>query len=381
MLSERVDDALTEITSLGLTELQGQRFIMLAWDRLPTHSVLLEEVIDRLADAAFSLWPEWYASGSRRAQRGLAADSGESPIESTDLKGSVLPRWLTLAENAVQGGLRPRFKREFTAEVEVRQLGLALGLQSAQLVLAVRDSSPEPAMLAGLARTTEWLLREAKMPILIIVPHPVGSASELDSISFHTVNHQRLSSWDPAGLPKSGATSASTASLPASPHPVGRDESGFDHGVSDEDPSRLVRSISECLPGGVTQVRNRSTLYIHPLIGRPHPDSRGEQLLWCWLTSDDKLRDLFECNVWVETGGGTYLVDFVWRGGKVVVEIDGYYWHSSRFQFSFDRRRDYELLISGYRVMRIPHDELLSNPSLALEKIRRLVQLNQSEGD
>ena len=40
-----------------------------------------------------------------------------------------------------------------------------------------------------------------------------------------------------------------------------------------------------------------------------------------------------------------------------------------------DRHRDYELLLSGYTVLRLSHDEVMADVTTALEKIRRVSRL------
>ncbi|MDP9292908.1 MAG: endonuclease domain-containing protein [Actinomycetota bacterium] len=45
-------------------------------------------------------------------------------------------------------------------------------------------------------------------------------------------------------------------------------------------------------------------------------------------------------------------VDFLWRRHSLVVEVDGYAFHSSRSSFERDRRRDAELATRGIRVIR-----------------------------
>jgi very-short-patch-repair endonuclease len=72
-----------------------------------------------------------------------------------------------------------------------------------------------------------------------------------------------------------------------------------------------------------------------------------------------------------------FLVDLVWADGKVIVEVDGYQYHSNRQAFSADRRRDYELTVSGYLVLRLPHDEVMDDVELALEKIRDMVHFRR----
>src|SRR5688500_4274350 len=46
-------------------------------------------------------------------------------------------------------------------------------------------------------------------------------------------------------------------------------------------------------------------------------------------------------------------VDFLWSDSRLVVEVDGYAFHSSRTAFERDRRRDSELQAQGFRVVRV----------------------------
>jgi very-short-patch-repair endonuclease len=50
---------------------------------------------------------------------------------------------------------------------------------------------------------------------------------------------------------------------------------------------------------------------------------------------------------------GPYEVDFLWRDQNLVVEVDGFAFHSSRSSFERDRRRDAELTAQRIRVMRV----------------------------
>lgn len=390
VVSDRTDDLLATIKRLGPAELQGRRFIALVWNQLPPVPRILDEVLDRLADCALSLWPDWNASAPEQPVRGMSNPGVSQGKEPIDTGNGRLNHWLELATRAVQSGRAPRFKRVFTANAEVRQLTRVIGSPAVQLLLVVRDPSQASAALLGLARTTEWLAKETEMPVIVVVPSQLASAVELDSISFDTVQPGEVSAL---GLT---AVAGPKDSLPSSHFPLEDSLSSLENEVSHGDEVivegfHLDRSSEfdiEAESGAGTEPSRffaesreqprslRRELFIHPLIGRPHPGSQGEQLLWSRLCSDRELAGLFECNVWVTTSGGeAYLVDFVWRNGRVIVEVDGYYWHATPIQFVLDRHRDYELLISGYRVMRVPHDVLLLNPDRVVEKIRRLVQL------
>jgi very-short-patch-repair endonuclease len=54
---------------------------------------------------------------------------------------------------------------------------------------------------------------------------------------------------------------------------------------------------------------------------------------------------------------GVGLVDLL-IGDRLVLEVDGYRWHSSRQSFNEDRRRDLELAHRGYRVVRLSYEQV-----------------------
>ncbi len=64
----------------------------------------------------------------------------------------------------------------------------------------------------------------------------------------------------------------------------------------------------------------------------------------------------------VNMGVAGYEVDFFWRTQRLVVEVDGFTFHSSRRDFRQDRRRDAALLVKGVRVIRITWDQIVREP-------------------
>jgi very-short-patch-repair endonuclease len=62
-------------------------------------------------------------------------------------------------------------------------------------------------------------------------------------------------------------------------------------------------------------------------------------------------------------------VDFLWPEQKLVVEIDGYAFHRSRTAFETDRRRDADLQLAGYRVLRITWRRLVEEPEAVVAQI------------
>ncbi len=48
-----------------------------------------------------------------------------------------------------------------------------------------------------------------------------------------------------------------------------------------------------------------------------------------------------------------FMVDFLWRRGRIVVEVDGYTYHASRRRFEDDRAKGAALAAAGYQVIRV----------------------------
>lgn len=68
-------------------------------------------------------------------------------------------------------------------------------------------------------------------------------------------------------------------------------------------------------------------------------------------------------------------VDFLWPGARVVVELDGYAFHSDRAAFERDRERDARLQLAGYRVLRVTHRRLVEEPDAVITEVAALLRL------
>ncbi|HUF49591.1 MAG TPA: DUF559 domain-containing protein, partial [Longimicrobiales bacterium] len=62
-------------------------------------------------------------------------------------------------------------------------------------------------------------------------------------------------------------------------------------------------------------------------------------------------------------------VDFLWRAQQLVVEIDGFAFHSSADAFERDRGRDAVLTAAGFRVMRVTWRQLTRTPEVVLVRV------------
>jgi very-short-patch-repair endonuclease len=71
-------------------------------------------------------------------------------------------------------------------------------------------------------------------------------------------------------------------------------------------------------------------------------------------------------------------VDALWRRQRVVVEMDGFSFHSHRAAFERDRARDAELVAAGFRVVRLTHRRLLEEPAVIAAQLRRLLALAEA---
>ncbi len=73
-----------------------------------------------------------------------------------------------------------------------------------------------------------------------------------------------------------------------------------------------------------------------------------------------------------------YEVDFFWRAEGLVVEIDGFAFHSSPAAFERDRRRDAVLAAAGFRVLRITWRQIAREPQALLVRLAQaLVQAHR----
>jgi very-short-patch-repair endonuclease len=66
-------------------------------------------------------------------------------------------------------------------------------------------------------------------------------------------------------------------------------------------------------------------------------------------------------------------VDALWPKAKLIVELDSWEHHGHRAAFERDRARDPELLIAGYRTIRVTHRRLDREPERLAEEIRQLL--------
>jgi very-short-patch-repair endonuclease len=221
------------------------------------------------------------------------------------------------------------------------------------LIVAVGIASgdaPDERLL-GLAQTADWLARETRARVAVLLPDAAASRPALDAILYDAIR-----------VPAGGLGASVWRSTP-------------ERATAPACGSARISEPAE-RRGQDIQRRVEARFHVLPVLGHPHPFSPGEQALAAAIRADAELAPLFGFNLYVRTvKDSRFLVDLLWSAGQVVVEVDSYRFHASPELFASDRQRDYELLVSGYRVLRVTHDEALDDTAAVVEKIREVVRI------
>jgi very-short-patch-repair endonuclease/predicted transcriptional regulator of viral defense system len=72
---------------------------------------------------------------------------------------------------------------------------------------------------------------------------------------------------------------------------------------------------------------------------------------------------------------GDYEVDFLWPAQRVIVEVDGYAYHSGRHEFERDRAKDAALAANGFLVVRITWRQLVHEAEAVVARIAATLTL------
>jgi very-short-patch-repair endonuclease len=82
----------------------------------------------------------------------------------------------------------------------------------------------------------------------------------------------------------------------------------------------------------------------------------------------------------VNTRVASLEVDVLWRDQRLVVEVDGFRFRSSRASFERDRERDAVLAASGYTVLRVTWRQLVNEPEAVVARIAGALAVRGSAG-
>lgn len=310
-------------------------FVTLRWRSAPSLARELYEIRDAFAEAAGGIWPAWYLTAQRRcSEHGRASVKSGNDVAA--IAGNVTGAsvgWLRRAWRRCERGQSPRTTGMSAAE-QVRQLALAIDRESLVCVLSVESAEASSARVRGLAHAADWVSQQTCARTVLMIPEAWLGHPELDRVSYGALHLQSEDMEE-----RSGAPSGS-----------------------------VVEEIGKGKEGA-----NRPLVAVEPVMGRPHPASEAEQIVYRRLQADSELSPLFRFNEPLEVYGGLQVrVDAVWSDGGVVVEIDGAD-HRSQHKYIKDRERDYRLTMSGYTVLRVTNDEVFLAPDSVVDKIRNVV--------
>lgn len=78
----------------------------------------------------------------------------------------------------------------------------------------------------------------------------------------------------------------------------------------------------------------------------------------------------------VEVSDHTYYVDYLLAGQRlhVVIELDGYTFHSDRIAFSYDRLRQNDLQAKGYTILRFSYDNIRTQTARCIEQLHAVMR-------
>ncbi|MCM3921176.1 endonuclease domain-containing protein [Frankia sp. AiPs1] len=110
------------------------------------------------------------------------------------------------------------------------------------------------------------------------------------------------------------------------------------------------------------------------VVGRPHPASRAEKRLEAAL----RARHWAHGRAWNQPYRcgpltGLRYLDLMWTVERVVVEVDGPE-HRGAAHYEADRRRDAELVLDGFAVLRFTNDQVLDDVDAVASQIERGVE-------
>jgi len=291
-------------------------------------------MLGELERVAMALFPHWLPGAERiDGPRGLGVPAVRALAEKVAASSSNFGPFLAdLAERSlrrVPGGGRSRFAAEVRAAGLARVIASAYGRDATTLLLEIPEGL-SPADERGLASAAEWL-----------------------------VQHGRFTVWLAGAPPR---TLDRIASVPV---PL---------------PAQLTDLVADVAAVPRTVVDPPARVTFPPLSGIPRGDSPAELALERALAPHDWARGrrwnhTFEPYILAKQ----YRLDLFWAAEGLVVEVDGDD-HRRPLKFADDRRRDVQLQIHGYDVLRFTDAHVLSDVQLVIQEVRQLLGRRRASG-
>ena len=355
--------------------------LMKRFDSVPPGEALIDTVIACLAATAAGLWPVWCSDADFSALQPADLGRGQTAVE--DLLAGLPAAssiWFAWAARRMLAG-RSLEQSGFSRESALQQLALAISREGLILVIAITETAPAPGMLLGMVHAAQWLARRG-LAVVVLLPPLLEGRQELAALAVPPAERaaeapveapSKFPEGQPEGQPEGSPPERLDCALERTAPPGGKRQATPKGAAPSEVSSGAVEAAA--VPQAVP--RDADDLWLWPLTGRPHPLSEGEHRLAAALRQDADLHTLFSFNCRVRTiYQSEPIVDLLWTEGRVVVEVYGES-HRQADQYAADRHRDFELLVSGYVVLRLSNEEVLTDTARAVAKIRKVVSLRQ----
>ncbi|GII42256.1 endonuclease domain-containing protein [Planotetraspora phitsanulokensis] len=363
----------------------------------PTASAMVESVLSELETAAVALYPAWLpdAEGIEPGGAGVGAVRALA-LRMASGTHHFGPFVADLAQASLTGQAPgpTRFPAEVRAAGLARVLAAAFGRRQVALLVDVPEglsARDEDVLVAG----CEWLAHRSGMGVWLTGARVVR-ADRLETVAVRlpedvaaiardvpeTSVHAAVTAHTPAGsLPPvtahapAGSLPPVTADAPAdSLPPVPADAPA---GSLRPIPARTETSVRKGPDGrghGASEPRTGEPAIGYPAVtGRPHPASAAEQALERALASSQWAAG----RAWNQTHRShalarTFRLDLLWREERCVVEVDGPE-HREAVRFEADRRRDVQLQLDGFAVLRFTNDQIASDLAAVVRQLERFV--------
>jgi hypothetical protein len=308
-----------------------RRALLVPLSRSPKSQEIVEQIIAKLAETALRMWPVWYTDvdfGQCRDDRlGRLATGIIASTAAQEVAGASTV-WADRAAKLALSGTMPRVAST-PQEIELAQLSRVISRSGLTIVADFGAAADWRECAAAVVRAIEWTAKHSGGAVVALFDELPPAESPFDRILYN---------------------------------------------------SRKVIRVCDTASGSSIVEPNDESSWIAPWRGMPHPLSDIEKRLGKAIMSDGELAPLFGFNQPVETVRGSRpKVDLLWSEGRLVVEIDGYESHCGRRAFMDDRHRDYELMLSGFLVLRLANEEIAQDCEKAVDKIRDLVRLRQAQ--
>ena len=148
-------------------------------------------------------------------------------------------------------------------------------------------------------------------------------------------------------------------------------DSTVQHGIPVTTPARTLADLRRCFPGQIYAAALREAQFLRLPIGETaeadHTRSELETRFFGLLRRHRLPQP--EVNVRIDR----FVVDFLWRAERPIIEVDGWESHGTRFAFEQDRSPDARLKVLGFNVVRFSWRRIATDHAAVAATIRGLL--------